>query len=253
MLKLFSVFILLFSFEAYPEYAPKENPDYPNLEKEARLVETIEDELMIGEVYYLNDGEKDFLTIFTEADIETKATVILIHGMGSNANTAQVIHPLRTELTKKYNTLSIQMPVLVAGKISDDYRQILFPIALNRISASVKFLHDNNYTNDFLIGHSIGSAMASNYLSTRLTDFKTMVAIGMPKCVTEFLRKIDIPILDLYGERDITSVMTGIIPKREASAHNQEYVQKQVDANHNFMNRDELLVGIVTKWISDHE
>lgn len=222
---------------------------HPNLEKEALLVEAIEETIMTGDTLYLHDGEREFLTIFTEASIPTKSTIILIHGMGSNANTTQVIHPLRTALAKNYNTISIQMPVLKAGMVSDDYRPIIFPISKNRIHAVINHLQDEGLSPDFIIGHSIGAAMGANYLSQTITDFSGFIAIGMPQCSTLFLPKIDIPVLDLFGTNDIPSVISGIIPKMNASAHNTFYSQKQVETNHNFDNEDQMLIYVISNWL----
>jgi predicted esterase len=225
---------------------------YPNLEKEARLIESIEDNIMTGDTVYLHDGKSEFLVIFTESEVPTKETIILIHGMGSNANTTQVIYPLRVHLSKNFNTLSIQMPVLRAGMVSDDYRPIIFPITANRIKASIDYIDNNDLTLDFIIGHSIGSAMTAHYLAKTLSDIRGFIAIGMPQCVTEFLPKIDIPILDLFGTNDIDSVISGITPKKHASTHNLNYIQLQVPANHNFDNEEAVLINSVSAWIKSH-
>lgn len=79
-------------------------------------------------------------------------------------------------------------------------------------------------------------------MAKRISGIRGFVAIGMTQCVTEFLPKIDIPILDLYGTDDIESVISGITPKKHASTHNLNYSQLQVSANHNFDNEDEALI-----------
>lgn len=223
---------------------------YPNIKKESSIIEIIEDNILTGDTLYLHDGQREFLTIFTEAENGSKETIILIHGMGSNANTTQVIYPLRTELSKNFNTISIQMPVLKAGMVSDDYRPIIFPTSAKRIQATMDYIQNKDLSLDFIIGHSIGSAMAAGYLSKTISDIRGFIAIGMPQCVTEFLPKIDIPILDLYGTDDIESVISGMVPKRHASTHNMNYTQLQVQANHNFDNEDDALVKHVSDWIS---
>jgi len=225
--------------------------DYPNIVKEDMIVADIEENLMYGDTIYLNDTQREFLTIFTEAEIETDETIILIHGMGSSANTPQVIHPLRTHLLKKFNTISIQMPVLKLGKKSDDYRPILFPISYNRIAATIKYLEDNDYDPSIIIGHSIGAAMTAHFLSKTLSPFSKFVAIGMPECAKEFLPRVDLAILDLFGTNDIPSVLSGILPKKNASSHNLNYTQMQLIADHNFLNEDIILVDTVYSWIDN--
>jgi alpha/beta superfamily hydrolase len=71
----------------------------------------------------------------------------------------------------------------------------------------------------------------------------------MPKTAAQYLSDIDIPVLDLYGDEDIPSVMQGIQEKQRASKHNSNYRQKMVNADHFFNDKDDLLVSEVNAWL----
>ena len=59
-------------------------PDYA---REARIVNQIADAILDGEIVELNDGERDFMGIFTENQADKrKGAVLVLHGKGANAD-----------------------------------------------------------------------------------------------------------------------------------------------------------------------
>jgi pimeloyl-ACP methyl ester carboxylesterase len=198
-------------------------PDYA---KEARWASFIEDGLMDGDVVLLNVNDHEFLSIYTESESDTKQTAVIAHGLGVHPDWPQVIQPIRVALTERgFNTLSIQMPVLENGMGSESYMPLLAD-ADNRINSAVNYLTAQGLEANVLIAHSLGSVMSTHYLANNANPFKHYVGIGMPKTAAQYLSEIDIPVLDLYGDEDIPSVMQGIQEKQRASKHNSNYRQK---------------------------
>lgn len=221
-------------------------PDYA---KESRWASFIEDGLMDGDVVLLNANGHEFLSIYTESESDTKQTAVIVHGLGVHPDWPQVIQPLRVALTERgFNTLSIQMPVLENSIGSDGYVS-LFVDADNRINSAVNYLTAKNLESNVLIAHSLGSVMSTHYLANNINSFKRYVGIGMPKTAIKYLSNIDIPVLDLYGNEDIPSVMQGIQGKQQASMHNSSYRQIMVNADHFFNDKDDLLVSEVNAWL----
>ena len=221
-------------------------PDYA---KEARWASFVDDGLMDGDVVLLNANDHEFLSIYTESESDTKQTAVIAHGLGVHPDWPQVIQPIRVALTERgFNTLSIQMPVLENGMGSESYMPLLAD-ADNRINSAVDYLTAQGLEANVLIAHSLGSVMSTHYLANNANPFNRYVGIGMPKTAAQYLSEIDIPVLDLYGDEDIPSVMRGIQGKQRASKHNPNYRQKMVSADHFFNDKDELLINEVSAWL----
>ncbi|MEE9395602.1 MAG: DUF3530 family protein, partial [Methylococcales bacterium] len=90
--------------------------------REQAVVEEIEDSLVEGEIVWLN-GKTRFLALLTDsATKKSRGAVVMLHGMGKNPNTYDVIRPLRTRLPEHgWITLSLQMPLREIGVEIEDY------------------------------------------------------------------------------------------------------------------------------------
>jgi pimeloyl-ACP methyl ester carboxylesterase len=68
------------------------------------------------------------------------------------------------------------------------------------------------------------------------------------------IRKINVPVLDIYGSEDLPGVIDSA-PRRLKAARtggNQEYSQVMVDgANHYFDQREDELLNHVSSWLED--
>jgi alpha/beta superfamily hydrolase len=217
--------------------------------KEARWATQVEDGLMDGEIVWINQGKHKFMAIYTPSEEDSKETVIVAHGIGIHPDWSQVVQPLRVGLTENgFNTLSIQMPVLANDAEGSEYDG-LFADAGLRIAASVKYLQKQGLNADILVAHSLGSKMSAHHLANNKTNFKKFIAIGMAKSAANYLEKINTPMLDLYGDKDLEQVIGGTKIKAEKSKHNKNYHQKMISGNHFFDGKDELLLEIVVNWL----
>ncbi len=219
-------------------------PDYA---KELRWAEQVEDGIMDGDVIWLSANNHEFMSIYTPSESDTKKTAVIVHGLGVHPDWPQVIQPLRVALTERgFNTLSIQMPVL-----DNDHDSLAYMALLNhsdaRIESALNYLKVENLDADVLIAHSLGSVMSTHYLANNSNAFKRFIGIGMSDKTVDFLKKINLPVLDLYGERDIQSVMRSAADR--ANTDNQHYTQRMVDADHFFNEKDALLVDEVSDWL----
>ena len=222
-------------------------PDYA---KEARWAEQVEDGIMDGDVVWLAANNHDFMSIFTPSEVEVNQTAIIVHGLGVHPDWPQVIQPLRVALTTQgFNTLSIQMPVLDNEAHSGAY-QAVFGQADQRIQAAVEYLQKNDLLADVLVAHSLGSVMSTHYLANYPHPFKRFVGVGMPGDNADYLPKLSIPILDLYGDQDIESVLNSVEARAQAAKGNNNYTQIVVSADHFFNEKDELLINTVNAWLN---
>jgi len=231
-----------------------------NLAKEKRWEEQIVPDLMVGEAVHLKAAGTRFLALYTPATSKpAHGGVILIHGTGVHPAWPEVIEPLRTRLPDLgWTTLSLQMPILSNGAPMKDY-EALMPEGPGRIRAGVEFLKSRGITNIVLIGHSLGDAMANQYLiHTPDPAVHGYIAIGMSN---EFprqynnaaaLNRIPVPMLNLYGSQDDKAVLAFIKQYgARASKANKHYSQLQVEgADHFFTNMQATLTKVVNNWLS---
>lgn len=229
--------------------------------KEQRWAEQIVDSLLDGHAEWLEaDGHK-FLAIFTDEQTgATKGGAIILHGIGVHPNWDAVIYPLRTELPKHgWATLSIQLPILANEAEVKDYIPLI-KAAAPRIQAALAFLTSKNIEPVVIIAHSLGATMASATLAEQGDlGLRGFVAIGMsgndldPQLdTTAQMAKLTLPILDLYGSRDLDTVLQAVEPRAAAmrkTGHTQYRQQEIEGADHFFVGLDEELVRRVYGWL----
>ena len=131
----------------------------PDYQREARYAEDLRHGTLVGEVLELQADERPFANLFSRPEQPTADAVILVHGRGLSPNWPSVIQPLRIGLTQSGRaTLSLQMPVLARGSDYWQYTQI-FPQAMPRLRAAVRFLRQQGYQRIHLVAHSCGAQM----------------------------------------------------------------------------------------------
>ena len=227
-----------------------------DLEKEQRWREQVEDSIMDGEAVDLVVEGRKIFAIYMEAEDGSDKGMIVVHGTGIHPNWQQVVQPIRVEMAAHgWNTLSIQMPILHNEAQYDEY-VALYPEVPPRLRAAEAFLKDRGIQTLLIAAHSQGATMSSYYLSRHPSDVKGLIAIGMGATQkdshinsAQSLKKITIPVLDLYGDDDLPGVLDTVDARTESSAHNVQYSQQMIkDANHFFDGMDDELVSAVAGW-----
>ena len=227
-----------------------------DLEKEQRWREQVEDSIMDGEAVDLVVEGREIFAIYMEAEDGSDKGMIVVHGTGIHPNWQQVVQPIRVEMAAYgWNTLSIQMPILHNEAQYEEY-VALYPEVPPRLRAAEAFLKDRGIQTLLIAAHSQGATMSSYYLSRHPSDVKGLIAIGMGATQkdshinsAQSLKKITIPVLDLYGDDDLPGVLDTVDARTESSAHNAQYSQQMIkDANHFFDGMDDELVSAVAGW-----
>jgi len=226
-----------------------------DLEKEKRWAEQIEEGLLDGEIVMLNTGGSEFLSIFTPSEKNKETAVILLHGMGVHPDWPQVINPLRVSLPEKgWSTLSLQLPILPNEAEPKEYQPLLKEVP-DRIDAGIQFLQKNGVKKIFIVAHSLGTEMASYYLTQKTPSslIKGYIGIGMSAGNSRYLSEIDLPVLDLYGENDLEGILASANARTKAAVKNKNFSQQKVsDADHFFNDQENQLVKVVTDWLNNY-
>lgn len=227
--------------------------------KEQRWIDEVADSIIDGDVEMLEVNGREVFSIYTEADENPKSrAIIVIHGIGAHPNWAQVVQPIRVDMTQNgWHTLSVQMPILANGTDGAEYAP-LFDDVGPRIEAAIKFLKQNDMQEIVLVAHSMGAAMSAYYLSKNSDSaISRFIAVGLnakqknPKMNgSNSIKSIKIPMLDLYGSVDLPQVLETAKPRADAGKHNKQFSQQVVSgANHFFDDKNAELLDAVNNWL----
>ncbi len=231
----------------------------PDFAREARMADEIVDVILDGDPVWLEADEREFLSIYTEAD-DSRAAIVILHGRGFHPDWADATNPLRVGLVERgYSTLSLQMPVLEKDAKYYDYVPI-FHYAHARIDAGIRFLRDGGHKKVVLLAHSCGVHMAMDWIRTK-SDGAIDAFIGLGMGATDYkqpmrqsfpLDRMQVPILDLYGAAEYPAVIR-MAPERKAMIDKVGHVNSQQvvlpGANHYFIDQGDPLVSAVARWL----
>ena len=249
MKKLIALVLFCFAFPVLSEDTP---PDYA---REKKWADEILPNVVVGDPVYLTtkSGIK-FLSLLTEPK-DAKAAVVLVHGRGWHPD-YEVVGPLRSALPDHgYTTLSIQQVVLSPAAKFTHYEP-LFPEAVERIYAAVKFLQAKGYKRIAFVGHSLGSRMVNEYM-WRDEDNPALfawVSVGMVHGTYDKPIHIPVPVLDLYTEKDYNVVLWYVNERIKELAQVKVKGSRQVmepGAEHFFEGHEKQLIGHVLKFFDE--
>lgn len=227
--------------------------------REAEFADGINKTLAMGKAVWLESEGKKFLGLYTPTiKIASKGTVIILHDMGGHPDQRQLIYGLRVILPEhNWATLALQMPLREAGVEREDY-YALFPEAAARIQAGISYAKSNGAENVVVVGYGLGGLMGIYALSEQAADIKALVTISLPvptienkvAQTLEFINKIKMPMLDIYGALDVADVTESARDRRLAAKENVGYRQIKInDEGHAYLHDEGLLVKRIYSWL----
>jgi alpha/beta superfamily hydrolase len=165
-----------------------------------------------------------------------------------------LIGALRSGLADQgYTTLSVQMPVLAANALGEGYPE-LFPDAAERLQAAVEFLKSKGQRKIAIASHSMGARMTNFFLAgSPGNGVDAWIAVGISNGEFAEPGKLHLPVLDIYGERDLPRVLQ----RAEARAAVLKTLQgsaqiEMAGADHYFDAHESELVSQVRQFL-DHK
>lgn len=227
--------------------------------REAEFADGINKTLAMGKAVWLESEGKKFLGLYTETEKVTgKGAVIILHDMGGHPNQQQLIYGLRVFLPEhNWTTLALQMPLRETGAGQEDY-YTLFPEAAARLQAGISYAKSNGAENIVVVGYGLGGLMGAYALSEHAQDIKALVTISLPvpksenkaAQTLEFINKIKMPMLDIYGAVDVADVTDSARERRLAGKENAAYRQIKInDEGHAYLHDEGLLVKRIYSWL----
>ena len=226
-------------------------------EREKRWADEVVPGLVVGDAVRIKAASnREFLALYTEPGKPNPAlpAIVLVHGVGVHPDFG-VIGILRAKLADLgYVTLAIQMPVHGKEATVDDYYPKLFPDAADRITKAADLLRAKGFNNVVLLSHSMGAWMANAYLDQAFetTPYKAWIVMGLTGSYSWPMRRFPMPILDVYGEQDISPVL-GAVGRRKF-ALKESNGSKQVSiagADHHYLGRENELVAVIDVFLRE--
>ncbi|PCI18885.1 MAG: hypothetical protein COB62_06215 [Piscirickettsiaceae bacterium] len=234
-----------------------------DMEREKTISDAIKDSIIVGDIVALKAGDTEFIGLLNkETDVKLKGSTLILHGMGSNPNAPQVIHPLRDNLAQYgWATLAIQLPILPHDAAINDYIPLIKE-SMPRIEAALGYLKQN-FGNQpcTLVAHSLGAIMAVQFIASKENvACDALVLIGLPTLPSDsdelnsiaLLKKIKIPVFDIYGSQDLASVKQLAATRKEILRKNNT-LNRQLEtqgADHYFSGLDDSLALSIHSWLT---
>ena len=180
-----------------------------------------------GEVVWLDMQGGKFLSLFLgETTGNPQGAAIILHSVGAHPDWPDVISALRKVLPGYgWATLSLQMPVMPLTEPLERHVSLLDE-SPERIKAAINYLQGIGINNIVLIGRGLGAAMGAAFLAVNEdSGIKAFVGISMvgykgidPRMYSPAsLEKIRLPVLDIYGGRDLDNVRLTSAARAEAA------------------------------------
>tara|TARA_Y100000741_G_scaffold238931_1_gene182935 strand:- start:498 stop:1274 length:777 start_codon:yes stop_codon:yes gene_type:complete len=231
-----------------------EMPDY---KREQNINDQIIDYIIDGDVITLNSKLEKKFNLIVNKFSNISFSVLMLHGRGLHPVEPNVMEPIRSFLIdKNIDVYSLQLPVLSKGKTYDDYYKI-FDYSDERISEALKYIHNDKI---IIIAHSCGVHMISSWLKkNQKKNIDGLVLIGSGavdknqnnKSQINY-NKLNMPILNIYGEYDHGSV------RENSSIFQQEYLGNKyslsrdieiLGSDHDHKDNSDPLVEAVKQWL----
>lgn len=190
----------------------------------------------------------------------SKTAVILAHGQGQ-APDSKVVDPLRKAINRElgFHTLSLQMPVVESKKSPDKFKEYepTFPEAYATIKAGMEFLRsERKVERIYLMGYSMGARMTTAFLAENPDGIAGFIGVGIlgggeaPLNSNLNLKKIRIPVLDVYAENDSDAKFAEF---RKVMI-SERFTQVPVPgAKHDYSCCEDFVSATVLKWLKERE
>lgn len=228
-------------------------------EREKRWADEVIPGLVVGDAVRIKAASnREFLGLYTEPTKPNAAlpAIVLVHGVGVHPDFG-IIGILRAKLADLgYATLAIQMPVQGKDATVDDYFPKVFADAVDRMAKAADWLRARGHANVVLLSHSMGAWMANAYLDAahENTPYKAWIVMGLTGSYSWTMRRFPMPILDVYGENDITPVLGAIGRRKFALKESNGSKQVKIaGADHHYSGRENDLVRVIVEFLRERK
>lgn len=189
-----------------------------------------------------------------------RGAIVLLHDQAGNPDSPEVLRPLRLALAEAgWDTLSLQLPSAARGAPRGAWMGRR-PTIEARLRAGLDWFKARGLRDQVIIalGDS-GSAALQAAAGDRPPELRALVLIslalqaGGEAADAAALRDLDVPLLDIYAERDTPSVVQGAASRKGIALQAQEGGYRQMTipgAVAGFAGLEASLVHAVRAWLA---
>lgn len=179
-----------------------------------------------GEIITLIEQDPSVWAVtLTAATTPPRGTVILLHDLGGHADSPRVIASLRRQLhAAGWSSFSVTLTALRPRQLTATADE-LFKTSQTALDAAISKARAQNPGPLVFLGYGMGAVVAAQYLAAKTNHgVAGFVAIATPVdkmpypelYVPEYLKKVTIPILDIFGGNDDARVVSTAAQRSQA-------------------------------------
>jgi len=122
-----------------------------------------------------------------------------------------------------------------------------------RLAAAVSFLQAKDINRYVILGHGVGAVSAVELVATLAVPPSALILVGMPALSSDGqIENINIPILDLFGEKDFQAVTEAVTVRKALMKRNKKQyyeVREVLGANHVYYGLEASLKVAINGWL----
>lgn len=211
-----------------------------------------------GEVIELQTKDGPFLAIHRPRQRgPARGGIVLLHDRLNNADSEEAIRPLRLGLAEAgWDTLSLQLAVeprsTVAGQDTDG-------VSAMRLDAGMAWLKARDIDKLVLLAQGDRASLALQWATAQRTqELRALILLSAPLAppsddLRNSLRALDLPVLDIYAERDYPPVLATAPNRSMLGTDNPAYRQRALaEAPGGFFGAEQELIDSIRAWLTAH-
>lgn len=236
------------------------SPATADLVAEQRLASTfLQASDLTGEVVTLGDPADPVVAIYRLHQLaEARGGVILLHDSQANANSHEVIRPLRLRLADAgWDTLSVQLGVAYGG--SEPAMVGNADVTRQRLASAIAWFRQRDVLNLVVIADGDSAAAALDSVSNdNPREVQALVIIGSSlgdtrnEATRTAFTELEVPLLDVVAQHDRPDILGGAEVRREwARKSQQDFRQTAIDAAYpGYAATIDSLVVTIRAWLA---
>jgi len=211
-----------------------------------------------GMLETISSGSQQIKMVWIKSQGGAHGSIILLHDVNQNPDWRYVIKPLRTALPRfGWSTLSVPLPAIPAGADDKMLATKIAQVSAN-IQAASALAQSKTKGKVILLGYGTGARLAVSWLSkTPDPSIAALILVSMAGGAVDAsldsnteLLSINIPILDLFAEKDKPPVLIAVHQRWQQHSQIKRYRQIEINGTGQYYSQQEdELVKRIRGWL----
>jgi len=215
---------------------------------------------LAGELIELKAGNRGFVALYSaqELALPGRGAAVLLHDQGTHLNSHEVIRPLRLGLSAAgWDSLALALPTGYAGATRTQWLGRDNAMTA-RLQAGIDWLATRELSNFVIVALGDSAPVALRFAKDQQpAGLRALVIISSalyndgPIDELASLGELQLPVLDIYAERDAPHITSNAALRRRAAAANPKYRQATIaDAVAGYAGLEDNLLHRIRAWLA---